>query len=218
MKKDFSKLIIALFLILCSGHLFSQEKSKEKGKDLIQFSGVVVEGDSLKPIPYTSIMIKNTNRGTVSDFYGYFSFVAQKNDTIEFSAVGYKKTPFIIPDTLHTNKYSLIQMLRGDTFFLKETVVYPWPTKEQFKEAFLRLHVPDDDLERAKKNLARAEMKERYNGVPMDGSMNYKNQMQQQYSKLYYAGQLPPNNLLNPIAWARFIQAWQNGDFKRKDN
>jgi len=51
----------------------------------------------------------------------------------------------------------------------------------------------------------------------MDGSMNFKNQMQQQYSKLYYAGQLPPNNLLNPIAWAKFIQAWQNGDFKRKE-
>jgi hypothetical protein len=30
-------------------------------------------------------------------------------------------------------------------------------------------------------------------------------------------GQLPKNNLLNPIAWAQFIQAWKNGDFRRKE-
>ncbi len=71
-------------------------------------------------------------------------------------------------------------------------------------------------LERAKKNIARADMKEKAEGLTMDGSMNYRNQMQQKYSKLYYAGQLPPNNLLNPIAWSKFIQAWKNGDFKAK--
>jgi len=25
-----------------------------------------------------------------------------------------------------------------------------------------------------------------------------------------------PNNLLNPIAWAKFIKAWKRGDFKKK--
>ncbi|NNC85275.1 MAG: carboxypeptidase-like regulatory domain-containing protein, partial [Bacteroidia bacterium] len=54
--------------------------------------------------------------------------------------------------------------------------------------------------------------------LPMDGSMNFKLANQQRSSQMYYAGQLPPNNLLNPIAWAKFIQAWKNGDFKRKDN
>jgi hypothetical protein len=34
---------------------------------------------------------------------------------------------------------------------------------------------------------------------------------------LYYAGGTPPINLFNPIAWAQFLQAWQNGEFKRKD-
>ena len=52
--------------------------------------------------------------------------------------------------------------------------------------------------------------------MPMDGRMNQAYAMKQERSKLYYAGQLPPNNLLNPIAWAEFIRAWQNGDFKRK--
>lgn len=184
---------------------------------LTQFSGVVVDGDSLKPLPYTSIVIRNSNRGTISDYFGYFSFVAQKGDTIDFMAIGFKTSTFIIPDTLTTNKYSLIQVMRSDTIFLQETVIYPWPTRDQFRDAFLRLEIPDDDLEKARKNLANAELGDQVKGLAMDGSMNYRNQMQQQYSKLYYAGQLPPNNLLNPIAWAKFIQAWKKGEFKRKD-
>jgi hypothetical protein len=40
--------------------------------------------------------------------------------------------------------------------------------------------------------------------------------MQQQYTKLYYAGQYPPNNLLNPVAWAKFIKSWKEGKLKRK--
>jgi hypothetical protein len=208
--------ILNFIAIFSASFLFSQSNVKKK-ETLIQFSGVVVEQDSLKPSPYSSIIIRGKNRGTISDYYGFFSFVAQAGDTIDFSAVGYKKAEYVIPDTLSTNKYSLIQVLRKDTIYLKETVIYPWPSKEHFKEAFLRLNVPDDDLERAKKNLAREEIREQFGTMPMDASMNYKNTMQQQYSKLYYAGQYPPNNLLNPIAWAKFIEAWRRGDFKKKD-
>ncbi len=100
---------------------------------------------------------------------------------------------------------------------LKEAVIYPWPSYDQFKRAFIALKVPDDDLERAKKNLALQEMKFRMERTPMDGQANQMLALQQETNKLYYAGQLPPNNLLNPLAWAKFIQAWKNGDFKRKD-
>ena len=202
-----SSIVFLLSFVFCLP-AFSQEK------ELIQFSGVVVEADSLRPVPFTSILIKNSRRGTIADASGYFSFVAQEKDTIVFSAIGYKKSSFIIPDTLTTNKYSLIQVMQKDTILLKETVIYPWPTREQFKEAFLTLNVPDDDLERAKKNLAREELKEKYETLAMDGSMNYKAAMQQQQSRLYWAGQYPPNNLLNPFAWAQFIKMWREGKLK----
>ena len=205
------RFLLFSFFLVQSVLLFSQE-----GKDIIQFSGVVIDGVDLKPLPFTNILIKNTRRGTVSDYYGFFSLVAQKNDTIEFSAIGFKKTSYIIPDSLKEQRYSLIQMLFRDTILLRETVIYPWPTKEQFKQAFLDLRVPDDDYDRALKNLSLAELKERYDVMPMDGSMNFRNQMQQYQSKLYYAGQFPPNNLLNPIAWSKFIQAWKNGELKRE--
>ncbi|MBI2967053.1 MAG: carboxypeptidase-like regulatory domain-containing protein [Bacteroidetes bacterium] len=183
-------------------------------REIIQFSGVVIT-DSLQPIPLVHIIIRNTYRGTISDFYGFFSIVAQKKDTIEFSCVGFKKERFVIPDSLTTNRYSLIQILRQDTFMLMETFIYPWPTKEQFREAFLNTRIPDDDLARAEKNIERAEMKERMENLAMDGSMNYKNYIQNQTSRLYYAGQYPPNNLLNPFAWIKFIEMWRNGEFRK---
>ena len=202
--------------------LAAQKKEVEKSGlastyGLIQFSGVMVEGEKLQPVPYTSIIVKNTRRGTISDYFGYFSFVAQKSDTIEFSAIGFRPAQYIIPDTLTSNTYSLIQVLGKDTIYLKATEIFPWPSKEQFKQAFLDLNLPDDDMARATKNMAHADIKEKMVGMAMDASLNYKYATQQYQSKLYYAGQTPPNNLLNPIAWAKFIQAWQNGDFKQKE-
>ncbi|MES2590460.1 MAG: carboxypeptidase-like regulatory domain-containing protein [Bacteroidota bacterium] len=187
-----------------------------KKNNLIQFSGVVVEGDSLRPVPYTSIIVKNSYHGTISDYFGYFSFVAATNDTIEFSAIGFNTSYYVIPDTLSSYTYSLIQVLRKDTIYLKTTEVYPWPSKEQFKQAFLNLNLPDDDLARAGKNMDRAVIKDQMVGMAMDASLNYKYSNQQYQSRLYYAGQYPPNNLLNPIAWAKFIKAWKNGDLKKK--
>lgn len=184
---------------------------------LVQFSGAVVTGDSLRPIPFTHIIDRNTGFGTVSDYYGYFSFVAKKGDTIDFSAVGFKRGMFIIPDTIRNNRYTMFQVMTSDTIYLTETVIYPWPTREQFKEAFLKLNIPDDDLEIARKNLAKQDLMMRAEVMPMDGSMNYRNYIDQQVSKLYYAGQTQPISLLNPFAWAQFFKAWKDGDFKRKD-
>jgi hypothetical protein len=204
------------FLVLVLTHTgFSQTL---KNSDLVQFSGVVVTGDSLRPVPFASIMIKSTYRGTISDYYGFFSFVAKMKDTVEFSAIGFKRAIFVIPDTLTDNRCSLIQMLKSDTINLPEARIFPWPTKEQFKEAFLSLRIPDDDLERAKKNLDPYKMSFIAENTPMDGSMNFRNQMLNQSSRLYYAGQLPPIQLLNPVAWAKFIEMWQEGAFKSKPN
>ena len=211
-------IFLSVILLFCIHvNVQAQQEHVAGDRQVIQFSGVVVDGSDLKQLPFTSIMISNTHRGTISDYYGYFSFVAQERDTIIFSSVGYKKAYYVIPDSLTTDKYSLIQVMTRDTIMLAESVIYPWPTVEQFKRAFISLDIPDDDLERAKKNLAFAEMKERLKQSGMDASINYKNYIEQQTSKLYYAGQYPPNNLLNPLAWAKFIKAWRDGKFKRQD-
>jgi len=208
---------IGILIITLSLNLVTQ--AQVFNKKLVQFSGVVVTGDSLKPVPFTNISVRHKYRGTTADYYGFFSFVALLGDTLDFSSMGFKPAVFIIPDTLSTNRYSLIQILNHDTVYLSETVIYPWPTPAQFKHAFINMVIPDDDYERAMKNLSYMEMRERFENMPMDGSMNYRNFIQKQTARLYYAGgQLPPNNLLNPFAWAQFIKAWKEGKFKRYNN
>ena len=105
----FKKIYFIFTLItLVTSSIFAQQRKPnkdldKKGHNLIQFSGVVVEGNNLQPVPYASILIKDKNRGTISDYFGYFSFVAQESDTIEFSAIGFSAALYIIPDTLSSN-------------------------------------------------------------------------------------------------------------------
>lgn len=215
--------ISLMFLLIIFGLYSITHAQQDTTKKIIQFSGLVVTADSLTPIAYTHIIDKTHSHGTVSDYKGFFSIVAKEGDLIVFSAVGFKNAYYRIPDTLSSNRYTMFQVMQNDTIYLTETVIYPWPTYEQFKKAFVTLDIPDDDLERARKNLALAEMKERMNEIPMDGSMNYKEVVAQQVYNASYQGLQKPsltgamnNPLLNPFAWAEFFKAWKRGDFKRK--
>ncbi len=207
------RLIILILLFTAS---FMPSRAQAPDTVLIEFSGVVVTADSLRPLPFVSISIDGTYRGTMSDLGGFFSLVARKGETIVFASLGYKTVFYQVPDTLSKDRYSLVQMMRPDTLYLDETFIYPWPTYEQFKNAFVRTDIPDDDLERARKNIEEIEKRVITEWVAMDGAMNYRNYVDQYRYKLYYAGQMPPNNLLNPIAWAQFIKAWKEGKFKTK--
>ena len=203
-----------IFGILAVAFLFTGSKAMAQDEDLIQFSGVVITADSLNPIPFANVLIENTHRGTMTDYYGYFSFVAQKCDSILFSSVGFLRARFVIPDSLTSNRYSLMQILIRDTVLLKEQVVTPWPSREQFKEAFLALRVPDTDVDRARRNLEAADMIQRMDAAMPSGGETFKSSMQQYQSQLYYAGQTAPISVLNPLAWSEFVKAWKRGDFK----
>jgi hypothetical protein len=210
--KRFFGLCALLIFYLIRVPAFGQEENK----NLVQFSGITITADSLNPIPFTKIFVKKTNKGTTSDVLGYFSFVAHKNDTILFSALGFKSEVFIIPDSITKNRYSLIQLLTADTLTLPAAFIFPWPTLEDFKRAFLTTDIPDDDLARAKKNLDAAEIQMRTDNYPMNANMNYNMYIENQTSKLYYFGQQQPFQIFNPFAWAKFIQAWKEGKFKQK--
>jgi hypothetical protein len=212
MKKPAAEILTLLLILLLPSLLTAQDNNET----LVQFSGITVTYDSLTAVPYTKITIKNTNRGTSSDNLGYFSFVAHKHDTILFNGLGFKPASFIIPDTITKSRYSLIQLMTGDTLTLPAAYIFPWPTLEDFKLAFINAKVPDDDLERARKNLDPDKIMVSARNYPMDGRMNYNNYIENQTSKLYYFGQQQPFSIFNPFAWAKFIKAWRDGEFKRK--
>lgn len=210
------------FLLLFTLFCFLVGKTQNKttttttaNEKYIQVSGVVLD-DSLQPLPFVSIMLKGTRYGTVSDFYGFFTIVAKPGDEMQFFSINHKSKSYNLSDTLTGRHYSIIQILSKDTIMLEQVNVFPWPSKEQFKRAILNLDLSDTDIERAYKNMENEDVRASIKGGSMDAAANYRNKMQQQYTRLYQAGQFPSVNLLNPVAWAQFIDAWRKGKLKIK--
>lgn len=183
---------------------------------VVQLYGVVMTADSLKAIPAASIVIKGTNRGTMTNEQGVFSIVVLKNDEIEFTSVGYKPKTIRIPTNIEGNQYSVIQLLINDTAYLPVTIIKPRPTRAQFERDFVNTRIPDDKYEIARQNTSLAKRRVLMMSMPADGREAVNTQFRSSAVKSSYAGQVPPNNLLNPFAWAEFINAWKRGDFKSK--
>ncbi|MDC1222231.1 carboxypeptidase-like regulatory domain-containing protein [Salibacteraceae bacterium] len=209
----FTKLILIILVLFAHNYAKAQD---DPSKDLLQLSGVVVSGDSLTPVPFTSVMIKGSNRGTMCDYFGFFSLVVRKSDTIVFKSIGYNGADVIIEDSLSDSRYSMIQMLQRDTLLLPATDVYPWPSKEQFRQSFLTLNTTQDDYDRAFANLTNEKVRMAVQGVPISAQSNSALAIQREYTRLYQQGQMPSGSLLNPVAWAQFVNAWKKGKFKDK--
>jgi CarboxypepD_reg-like domain len=210
-----TKLILSILVMLMVSISKGQTTpSKSTYNNLIQFSGIVLDQDSLTPIPYVAVMIKGTNRGTKSDYYGFFNLVVNPGDEIEFLSLIHKTRSYKIADSLKQKYYYAIQVLTKDTVKLEEVTVFPWPSREDFKRAFLALDLNDTDFERADKNLAREDMTYLERNATASPTENYKYMMQNIYTKVYTAGQSPSISLLNPVAWAQFIKAWRDGKYK----
>lgn len=193
-------------------------QTKVKKSDVIQFSGVVVteEGGEIIFLPYTNVSVKGTSRGTITESDGFFSIVAVKGETIVFSRIGFETADLVIPDTLSSDYYSIVQPLTQDTILLPEAVIYPWPSREHFKEEFLAMDITDELRDQAEENLDAQTLINLRENLAIDGREATSYVMKENADKAYYYGQLKPMNILNPLAWKKFINAWRRGDFKKK--
>lgn len=185
----------------------------------VQFTGMVLDGtdEDLYPVSYTNIYLKSQNRGTYSDLRGYFTIVVERGDTVTFSAIGYKEVDFIIPDSLTSDRYSIVQLMSRDTFNLPETVVFPWPSRDHFKIEFLAMDVSDLLAEQAMENLAEEALRRQRAAVPVDGNESADFYLRKQSKSYYHIGQAPPMNIFNVVAWKDFFDAWKRGDFKKDE-
>ena len=189
----------------------------EKLKDsVIQLYGVVMTADSLMGIPSVTIKVQGRNQGTYSNEQGVFSIVVLKGDRLEFSSIGYKAKLIEIPRSLEGNQHSIIQLMVKDTVYLPATIIRPRPTREQFDRDFVKVDIPDDQYEIARKNTEEGKRRILARSLPSDGREGGNMMLRNNASKYYYYGQAPPQNIFNPFAWNEFIKSWKRGDFKSK--
>jgi hypothetical protein len=215
MNKTLNTYLLALFVLLIHSNLSNAQKYAPKDS-VVQLYGVIMSADSLRAISNASIIVVNKGRGTISNHDGVFSIAVLKGDRITFSCIGFKDKTIDIPNNLKDNQYSIIQLLINDTAYLPATIIRSRPSREQFERDFVNTPIPDDAYEIARQNTDEAKRRILINSLPADGREAINYQMRQQANKYYYAGQLPPINILNPVAWADFIKSWKRGDFKRK--
>jgi len=212
MKKFIKFIIIVGFL-----SPFTVKAQFETFKDsVVQMFGVVMSADSLRGLPAVSIMVKGQNRGTISNDEGVFSIVVLKGDKVEFTSIGFKARLVEIPLDLKGNQFSMIQLMVTDTVYLPATIIKQRPSREQFERDFVNTKIPDDEIEIARNNNSYAKRRLLMSSLPSDGKEASAQYMQQQSRKLYYSGQIAPQNIFNPFAWNEFIKAWKRGDYKKK--
>ena len=212
MKKILLLIFISSFLIPISA-----KAQFETFKDsVVQLYGVVMTADSLKGIPSVSVVVKGQNRGTVTNEQGVFSIVVLKGDQIEFTSIGYKPKLAIIPTNLEGSEHSIVQLMVQDTVYLPATIIKRRPTREQFERDFVNSKVPDDNIEIARQNNSEDKRRALMAVYPADGKEATSYYLKQNANKAYYAGQVAPQNIFNPFAWAEFIKAWKRGDYKKK--
>jgi hypothetical protein len=207
-------LIIIAILLLSGNRSFAQ--TKPVNEKFVQFSGLVLTSDSLRAIPFCVISRGNHGVAGYSDINGFFSFVAQKGDTVNFWHVEYESSQFVIPDTITRERYYFIMLLTQDTINLSVVVIRAFPTRAAFDHVFVHKEIPADELERARKNLESEELKEQMRLKQADARESYRSLMQQRAQLQYYQGQAPPMNIMSPLAWSQFFEAWKRGDFKKK--
>ncbi len=203
-------LLIAILLLAFFGNA---QKENDTTRTYVQFSGFTIDAQTYEPVPYIIVYNKNLKKSTLSDAYGFFSFVASLGDTILFSSVTFKQSEHVIPNNVKDLHLTHFQEMEHDVTLLNEAIVRPYATKEALAYAFVYEDIPDDDLTRAYKNINNQLMMAKGMTI-VDANLNYRWAMQNHINKTYYAGQLPPNNLLNPIAWVSFFKMLKDGQFK----
>ena len=203
-------IFLLLTIVFMNVHAWAQGKDK-----VIQLSGLVVCNDSLYGVFGAHLYVPKTGRGTSTNGVGFFSMPVVEGDSLVITAIGYKQQSFKVPHS-DEGKVSLMIDLKQDTLLQPVIDVFPYYTEELFKQAFLALKLPDQQYQSLNYNLSDRVMASLYAKSEMDGSMNHKYFMQQQAYKQETRFQAPSISLLNPFAWAQFIQSVKRGDFKKK--
>lgn len=205
-------LITAFIALFSSTGLYAQKG----GVNPVQVHGVVVSNDSLiQLLPNVQILVKSRGQMTVSGNDGFFSLVAMPGDTVYFQHIGFKLQRFWVPDTLEGDAFLARITLEWDREILDPVIVYPWPSRENFKEEFLAMEIQTTEMDIAQRNLAMDELRERARAMGYDASEMQDYMITMQNQQLYNQGRFYGADgasailgaLSNPFAWTELFQS-----------
>jgi hypothetical protein len=198
-----NKLLLPFALILT---LYAQDPK------VYQLSGMILNASTGEPIPYVSIRINHSRRGTIANAEGFYSVPVIRGDTLYFSALGYKKARFLVSpyldayrgDTTEGFLYA-VHYLTEDTLELPTVRISAIRTPEELKTALLNIPL-ETQSQVARDNVSPEIIAYFLANLPPDPQERIKI-AEQRYKDLYYQRTLRPTYpILDPIAAYRLIK------------
>jgi len=202
-------------LLLLLSFLTSHGQITER-HTFIQVSGLIVD-EAYRPVQGVAVISKKLKRGTVSERSGIYSIPSTPGDTIFFRALGFKRYHTIIPDSFEGRQCNVDILLDIDTISIQEVTILPWKTYNDFIKDITKAKPVDPIIENMNDNLASIYVAmSNQNGLKVSPEAGYRYAMEQNFSAMATKNQYPINNLLNPFAWAKFINGVKHGLFKNQ--
>lgn len=206
------RLIISIIILSWSTIIYSQQYNV---RQFVQVDGIVTD-ESNWPLKYVTVISKSLTTGTMTDENGIFSLISIWGDTLIFTSIGFKPYLVKLPDSIPSPGFSIDIEMETDTIDIGPVLVLPWKTYEEFKRAVVEYVPPEEEL---RKNLE-ANMaiiaSQIYSDIKVTPEASYRYAMQRESEQVMTRNQTPVNNILNPFAWAKFIDGMKNGLLKNK--
>jgi hypothetical protein len=182
----------------------------------IQVSGLIVDA-SYRPVPGVAVISRKLKRGTVSEKSGIYSIPSTRGDTIFFRALGFKRYHTIIPEDYNDRHCKVDIVLENDTIQIAEVTILPWKTYSEFLTDMTKERKIDPIVENMNDNIASIYVAvAKQTGVNISPEAGFRQVMEQNFVASSTRNQYPVNNLLNPLAWAKFVKGVKNGLFKNQ--
>lgn len=182
----------------------------------IQLSGFITD-EYFRPVPGVVVVSKKLHRGTLSERTGIYSITSTPGDTVFFRALGFKRYHTIIPEDYNDRHCKVDIVLENDTIQIAEVTILPWKTYSEFLTDMTKERKIDPIVENMNENIASIYVAvAKQTGVNISPEAGFRQVMEQNFVASSTRNQYPVNNLLNPLAWAKFVKGVKNGLFKNQ--
>jgi hypothetical protein len=192
-----------------------QNQERER---FFQVSGLITDEED-RAVPNAGIISIKLKRGSVSERTGIYTITSTPGDTIFFRALGFKRKLIVLPVDFEGRHFTLDVSLSTDTIPIENVVVMPWRSYSDFIKDMTEISPLDPEIENMNKNIESvAEAVSNTRDVRITPEAGYRYAMQQNFNMTATRSQYPINNLLNPLAWAKFVNSLKNGLFRNDDS
>jgi hypothetical protein len=200
-------------LILSGSALNSQTNEKER---YVQVSGIITD-ESYMPVAGVAVISRKLHRGSVSERTGIYSITSTPGDTVFFRALGFKRYHTIIPVSYEERHCMVDIILEIDTIHIEGITILPWKSYNDFIKDITKVKPVDPIIENMNDNIASIYVAiANQTNVRVSPEAGYTYAMRQNFNSMSTKNQYPVNNLLNPFAWAKFINGVKHGLFKNQ--